>query len=452
MILKEWVNQNKNCKRNPAVNKTAAGFSYFYNYVIFLLIIFDIIHRERFGFVLMPGEGGQLMKMFHTGDWHMGKIVNQVYMTQDQVFALEKLIAMLESEKPDVLIIAGDIYDRAVPPVEAVELLDKVLNKILLELKIPVLMIAGNHDSPDRLSFGSRIFQARGLHIAGRFSKDVMKVTLEDLHGPVHFYLLPYASPALVREVLQKDEIHDHDTAMEAILDHIRESWSPEERNVLVTHGFIRGFQDPELSESEKSLSYTLAVGGADYVNVNRFKDFTYTALGHLHGPQNAGAGNVCYAGSLLKYSFSEVNQKKGITVVNIDADGSVEVEQKPLPTLRDLRCIKGQLKDLLDPSVYQDTKVEDYLHITLTDEGELLEPMGKLRTVYPNVLALEFDNSRDKKGEGKTSAGEGYKQKSKLELFHDFYLDITGKDFTEEKESIVAEAIQEVECAERRA
>ncbi len=383
------------------------------------------------------------MKIFHTGDWHLGKIINQVYMTQDQEYVLDQLITLMESEKPDVLLIAGDIYDRAVPPVEAVELLDQTLSNILLELEIPVLLISGNHDSPDRLGFGSKILQARGLHIAGRFSKDIQRVTLEDEYGPVNFYLLPYAPPAVVKEVFQRDDIHDHDTAMQAIIDNIQNNWKPDQRNVLVTHGFVRGLEDLELSESEKS------VGGADYVDVQRFRDFTYTALGHLHGPQTAGSKNVCYAGSLLKYSFSEVNQKKAVTVVNIGAEGCVEYEYKHLSPLRDVRRIKGQLKALLDPSVYQDTNVRDYLQVILTDEGELLEPMAKLRAIYPNVLALEFEISKQNSGEEKTSAGEGYKQKTKLELFRDFYGDITGKDFTEEKEAIVAEVIKEAEAEE---
>lgn len=393
------------------------------------------------------------MKILHTGDWHIGKIVNQVYMTADQEYVLQNLIALLESERPDVLMIAGDIYDRAVPPVEAVELLDKTLSKILLELEIPVLLISGNHDSPDRLGFGSQILQARGLHIAGRFTKEVRKVTLHDEYGPVHFYLLPYASPALVKEILQREDIHDHDSAMQAIIENIQaNSWCPGERNILVTHGFVRGLEDLEQSESEKPLSYTLSVGGADYVDVRRFKDFHYTALGHLHGPQTVGSKTVCYSGSLLKYSFSEANQKKAVTLVKLGADGNVEVEHKTLPVLRDFRRIKGELEALLDPAVYENTNVEDYLHVTLTDQGELLEPMAKLRSFYPNVLTLEFERMNITEGEGKTSAGEGYKQKSKLELFRDFYLNITGREFTTEKEIVIAEAIKEAEAEERGA
>lgn len=391
------------------------------------------------------------MKIFHTADWHIGKIVNQVHMTEDQHYALHNLIELMAAEKPDALIIAGDIYDRGIPPVEAVELLDKVLSTILLELEIPVLLISGNHDSPDRLGFGSNILTAKGLYIAGRYQAESRKVTLMDKHGPVNFYLVPYAQPALIRDILGQDDICDHNTALKAIVEKIKQEWIPTERNVLVYHGFVRGIAEPELCESEKPLSLT-SVGGADYVNAAHFEGFTYTALGHLHGPQSCGNERVRYPGSLLKYSFSEVCQHKSVTVVNIEADGAVKTEYKPIEPCRDMRKIKGQLQALLNPSVYQDTNVEDYLHVTLTDEGELLEPMAKLRQVYPNVLALEFEAKDRQSGENKTSAGEGYKQKSKLELFRDFYCDLTGREFTPAKERLVAKVITEVEDRERGA
>lgn len=390
------------------------------------------------------------MKIMHTGDWHIGKIVNQRHMTTDQEYILEALVKLMESEKPDVLVVTGDIYDRAVPPVEAVELLDKVLSKILLDLNIPIVMIAGNHDSPDRLGFGSELLRDKGLYIAGRFTKDIRKVILNDEYGPVNFYLIPYAPPAVVREVLSCSGVCDHDTAMQFIIAAIRENWNPEERNIIVTHGFVRGIEELEMSESEKPLSVSLAVGGADYVDIKHFDGFTYTALGHLHGPQQAGCPRVRYAGSLLKYSFSEAKQQKSATLAQIGKDGEVIVECKTFLPLRDMWRIKGTLKDLLDPRVYQDTNVEDYLHVTLTDEGELIEPMSKLRTVYPNVLSLDIEVKERQVGESKTAAGQGYKHKSKLELFGDFYADMTGQEFSEEKAAIVAKTIGMVETEDR--
>lgn len=390
------------------------------------------------------------MKIMHTGDWHIGKIVNQRHMTPDQEYILEALVKLLELEKPDVLVVAGDIYDRAVPPVEAVELLDKVLSKILLVLKIPILMIAGNHDSPDRLGFGNQLLQDKGLYIGGRFTKDIPKVILKDDYGPVNFYLIPYASPAVVRDVLACNEVCDHDTAMQAIVARIRAHWNCEERNIIVTHGFVRGTAELEMSESEKPLSVTLAVGGTDYVDIKHFEGFTYTALGHLHGPQQAGSPRVRYAGSLLKYSFSEAKQQKSATVVHIGKEGELNLECRTLLPLRDMRSIKGRLKDLLAPEVYQGANVEDYLHVTLTDEGQLIEPMSKLRMVYPNVLSLDMEMKERQVGESKTAASQGYKHKSKLALFGDFYQDMTGQDFSEDKAAIVAKTIGAVETEDR--
>lgn len=390
------------------------------------------------------------MKIMHTGDWHIGKIVNQRHMTIDQEYILGELVKILEEEKPDVLVVAGDIYDRAIPPVEAVELLDKVLSDILLKLAIPVIMIAGNHDSPDRLGFGSQLLRKRGLYIAGPFTKDIQKVVLSDEHGPVTFYLIPYAPPAVVREVLGGSSIHDHDTAMKAIVGKIHEGWDEKERNVIVTHGFVRGTEELELSESEKPLSVTLAIGGTEFVDVKHFDGFTYTALGHLHGPQQAGDVRVRYAGSLLKYSFSETKQEKSVTLAQIGKNGELAIDCKTLRPLRNMRRIKGTLKELLEPKAYEAVSVEDYLHVTLTDEGELIEPMGKLRTVYPNVLSLDIEIKERQTGESKTSAGEGYKNKSKLDLFSDFYKDMTGQEFSEEKALLAARFISIEETEER--
>ena len=386
------------------------------------------------------------MKILHTADWHIGKIVNQTQLTADQAYVLNSLIQLIAVEKPDVVVVAGDIYDRAIPPVEAVDLLDHVLSEILLTLHVPVLMIAGNHDSPDRLGFGSQLLESQGLHIAGRFRKDFTKVVLNDKYGPVNFYLIPYAAPAIVQDVLNCDEVRNHDTAMQAIIKVIQQSWDRSARNVLVTHGFIRGIEELEYSQSEKSLTSVESLGGAEYVNINHFKEFTYTALGHLHGPQTAGSNRVRYAGSLLKYSFSEVNQHKSVSLVEIGPNGEFAVECKALAPRHDMRKIKGELQALLDPLVYGGSSIDDYLHVTLTDHGELIEPMSRLKAVYPNILSLDYEVRERCTGEDKTSAGEGYKNKSKLELFKNFYSDITGQNFDAHQAKIVAEVINAAE------
>lgn len=386
------------------------------------------------------------MKILHTGDWHIGKIVNQEKMIEDQEYILQQIIEIIKSEKPDVMVIAGDIYDRSVPPVEAVELLNKVFNTILLELKVPIIAIAGNHDSADRLEFGNALFTQKGLYIEGTFKKIQKKVVIKDEFGPVNFYLIPFAETAVMREMLGNEEIHSLDDAFNIITNNIKINMNPKERSVIVAHGYIRGEEELETSDSERPLS----IGGTDYINANYFKDFNYTALGHLHGHQRVKNDKIRYCGSILKYSFSEVKHKKSVTLVNLDGDGNLEIEDKMLIPIRDMRIIKGNLSALLDPEVYKSVNCDDYIKAILTDDGELIEPMSKLKAVYKNVLELERENKNKNKDEVKTSASEGYKHKSKIELFKAFYTGITGKEFTKEKSDIIIGVIEKVEKQER--
>lgn len=382
-----------------------------------------------------------ILKIIHTGDWHIGKMIFQVHLTEDQRYILKQFVQVVKDEKPDLIIIAGDLYDRSIPPVEAVELLDDVFYEIVGNLNVPILAISGNHDSADRVGFGGRLLNSSSLYIEGRLKKDIKPIVLKDDFGPVNFYLVPYADPAVVRNVYEDDEIHTHDDAMKAIINGITNNINKHERNVLITHGFIVGTEKPEISDSERPMS----IGGTDAVNVNYFNDFNYTALGHLHGPQKVGSNKVRYSGSLLKYSFSEVRQKKSVTIVNMDEKGNVEIRLQELTAIRDMREIKGKLNDLLVNEVYKDTNTEDYMNVRLTDDGELIEPMSKLRTVYPNVLSLTREQQNSNLN-SKSSAAQDYKSKSKLELFKEFYTDITGREFNEDKASIVEDAIKKVE------
>lgn len=386
------------------------------------------------------------MKIMHTGDWHIGKVVNEFHMTEDQEFVLGEITNIIKEEKPDVLVIAGDLYDRSVAPVEAVELLDKMISKILIDLHTPVIAIAGNHDSPQRLSFGSEIFKRKGLYIGGTFKKDVEKVVLKDEYGPVNFYLVPYADPAVVRDTLKDESIKNHDDAMKAIIEEVNKKIDLNERNVLVTHGFVRGGSELELSDSERPLS----IGGTDCVDVNYFKEFNYTALGHLHGPQKVECPQIRYSGSIMKYSFSEARQKKSVTIVNMDEHGHVDIELKYLHPKRDMRVIKGKIDDLLKPEVYTCADTEDYISAILTDEGEIMDPVSKLRAVYPNIMLITRESKMNKNEKAVTSAGRGFEKKSELELFKDFYENITGREFTEQKSQILSEIIEQTEKSER--
>lgn len=396
------------------------------------------------------------MKIIHTGDWHIGKIVNEFSMIEDQEYILDQLVKIIEEEEPEALVIAGDLYDRSIPPVEAVELLDRIFSKILLEFKTPILAIAGNHDSSERLSFANRILNKNGLHIAGVFDKEVKKVTLQDQYGPVNFYLLPYADPRQIRHVLEDDEISTHDDAMKKIIEKIKENMNKNEKNVMIAHGYVTFLNEKtsehieeddhsraglEISDSERLLS----IGGTDLISGKYFDCFNYTALGHLHGPQKVGSDKMRYSGSLLKYSFSETNHKKGLTIVEIDEKGQVAIELRELIPKRDMRVLKGPLDELISPAVYQNSNIEDYVYAILTDEGELVDPISKLRAVYPNIMGLNREDMNLGE-ESRTSAASGYQSKSKLKLFEEFYKSISGKELTEEKLDIVKEVIEEVE------
>lgn len=363
-------------------------------------------------------------------------------MTSDQEYILEQFIEMVRQENPDAVVIAGDIYDRSVAPVEAVELLDKVFTKIVVDLKTPVLAVAGNHDSPERLGFACQILRSKGLHIEGIFKKEPSKVAISDEYGPVNFYLLPYADPAFVRDAYQDGNIRSHDDAFKAVMERISGRIKSEERNVLITHGFVRGIEDMEHSDSERPLS----IGGTEYIDVAHFKGFHYTALGHLHGPQKVGSEKVRYSGSLMKYSFSEVKQKKGITIVNMDGEGNVTTELREFAPVRDMREIKGELNKLLDPTVYKGTNMDDYINVILTDEGELIDPIGKLRAVYKNIMQITRENRQNEGNRIKTEYGSDYRNKSKVELFKDFYKHITDVELGEDKLGIIEETIAEIE------
>ncbi|MBE6066025.1 exonuclease SbcCD subunit D [Clostridium cochlearium] len=387
------------------------------------------------------------MKLIHTGDWHIGKIVNEFSMIEDQKIVLKQLINIIEEEKPNALIIAGDLYDRSIPPVEAVELLDEVFSKILLELKVPILAIAGNHDSPERVGFGSRIFTENGLHIAGSFDKEkkkIKKVVLKSDNEKFNFYLLPYCDPKEIKHVFRDDKISNNDDAMRVLIDNIKMDLNKDEKNILITHAyanFIKNNEELELSESERPLS----IGGTDLVNAEYFSGFTYTALGHLHKPQKVRDNKIRYSGSLLKYSFSEVNHKKGATIVNIDKNGEIDIDFREFNPKRDMRIIKGPLEQLISPEVYKDTNTEDYIYAILTDKGELVDPIAKLRAVYPNVMGLSREEEV-KREDSKTSAGQGYKNKTKLELFKEFYNSMTGKELEKESLKIITNVIEKIE------
>lgn len=391
------------------------------------------------------------MKIVHTGDWHIGKVVNEFSMIEDQRFYLDRIIDLLKEEKADVFIIAGDIYDRSVPPAEAVELLDNILNKIILELNIPVLAISGNHDSPERLSFGNKLLVDKKLYIEGLFNKEIKKVTLKDKYGNVNFYLLPYVDPAKIRLAFGNDEVKTHDDGMNFLMNNLKSQIKEGERNVLITHGYITNYSEGvdesylEVSDSERPLS----MGGTELVDVKNFDLFNYVALGHLHGPQKVGSDKVRYSGSLLKYSVSEWKQNKSVSIIELNGDGEVKVQLKELPVLRDLRVIRGPLEELLKRENHHGTNLEDYVFVELTDEGEILDAISKIRAVFPNVMGLKMVNLVNGNLDSKTSASGNFREKSMEELFNEFYMNLKGKPMDEDRLKEVFTLLEEVERGE---
>lgn len=388
------------------------------------------------------------MKIFHTGDWHIGKLVNGFYMTEDQRFVIEQLYEKIKIDKPDVVLIAGDLYDRSVPPVQAIELLNSVFDKIIRELKTPIIALAGNHDSNERLNFGSELLKESGLYISGNLNRDIEKITLTDEYGPVNFYPIPYADPPIVRDLFEDDKIKTHNDAINKIVESIKINLNKNERNVAIAHGYVtynREGNDElillEESDSEKPLS----IGGTDLINSSCFSDFNYTALGHLHGPQKVGSDKIRYSGSLLKYSFSEIKQKKGITIVDIDSEGNVEIDFFQFKPLRDFRVITGDLEELLKEDVANLENKEDYIKAILKDKGELLDPMAKLRSVYPNVMELVRED-RLKSSSNNKVAASNINTKSKFDLFKNFYEDITGEECSLEEIEVIKKVISKAE------
>jgi exonuclease SbcD len=376
------------------------------------------------------------MKLFHTADWHLGKLVQGVSMTDEQRFVLQQFTTAIAEEKPDAVIIAGDLYDRAVPPTDAVNLLDEVLETIVLKLKTPVIAVSGNHDSPGRLNFGSRMMKSNGLYITGQLKKDMEPIVIQDEFGEVHFHLVPYADPSQVRHVLEDEEIRTHDDAMKKMVAQIESSMDSSKRHVLVGHAFVtpHGEEEENTSDSERPL----AIGGAEYVSASHFKNFHYTALGHLHQAHYVLNETVRYSGSPLKYSISEEHHQKGFHIVQMDELGNVSVEKRLLTPNRDIRTVEGKMEDILLQEMNH-----DYVFVKLLDETPILFPMEKIRSVYPNAMHVERKILSVTKDNEESTVGSRRKMDD-LALFNAFYEEVKGVQVSEETENIFKEVLQE--------
>ncbi|OPX86501.1 MAG: Nuclease SbcCD subunit D [Pelotomaculum sp. PtaB.Bin104] len=364
------------------------------------------------------------MRIIHTSDWHLGRIFHGVHLTEDQAYILDQFVRLAGDEKPDVVLIAGDIYDRSVPPTEAVRLLDEVLSRLLLDDGVPVILIAGNHDSPERLAFGTRLLARQGLHIAGQPGQDLSPVILSDTSGPVYFCPIPYAEPAVVREKLTAPEAADHNLAMRCLVRQVAALIPAGARAVALAHAFVAGGEE---SDSERPLS----IGGSGMVEASCFEPFHYVALGHLHQPQSVGGNHIHYAGSLLKYSFAEAGRRKSVTLVEMDGTGKLSLETISLTPRRELRCLEGRIDELLARPQSGENK-DDYLMVTLTDQGAILDAIGKLREVYPNVLHIERPHLLT--GGELRGPSADHRRLGELDLFSSFFEQVTGTPLSEEQ------------------
>lgn len=374
------------------------------------------------------------MKFLHLADLHLGKRVNGFSMLEDQAHILRQILAILDDEQPDGVLIAGDVYDKSVPSVEAVGLLDGFLTELRAR-GVPVLLISGNHDSPERLAFGGRVMDSCGIHISPVYDGALAPVTLHDEFGPVHVWLLPFVKPAHVRRWFPDADIESYTDAVAEAVAHMDIDTAA--RNVLVTHQFVTG--------GACSGSEELSVGGTDNVDSGVFAPFDYVALGHLHGAQHIGRETIRYAGSPLKYSFSEARQHKSVTVVTLGEKGDVQVRTVALTPLRELREIRGSYDELTARSFYEHTTYRsDYLHLILTDEQDVFDAMSRLRTIYPYLMTLDYDNARTRAAGGMSVPAET-ERRTPLELFEALYQRQNHQPMSEVQRAYIAQLMEQI-------
>ena len=362
------------------------------------------------------------MKLIHLSDLHLGKKVNEFSMIDDQKYILWEILRIIEQEKPDGVIIAGDVYDKAIPPAEAVALLDEFLVR-LAGMKQDVYMISGNHDSAERIAFGGRLMELSGIHLSPVFSGEMTPCVRKDGEGEVRIWMLPFVKPVDVRRAYPEEEIPDYTAAVRAVIRHMEIDTAV--RNVLVCHQFVTG--------AARSESEDVSVGGMDNVDASVFDDFDYVALGHIHGPQHIGRETVRYCGTPLKYSFSEKDHRKSVTVVTLEKKGETQVRTIPLTPLHEMREIRGTYDELTLLKNYQGTAVDDYLHVILEDEEDVPDALTRLRTIYPNIMKVDYDNQRTRNS-AEVGAAEEMERKSELELFDEFFTAQNGQALSEEQ------------------
>lgn len=370
------------------------------------------------------------MKFIHLSDLHLGKKLYEYSMIRDQEYILDQILGIIDSSGAEGVLIAGDIYDKTVPSAEAVMLFDRFLTG-LSERNLPVFIISGNHDSRERLAFGSEIMSRSGIHLSPVFSGEIRPVTLRDEYGPLNVWMMPFLRPADVRHFFPEEEIGSYNDAIRTVTG----SMKPDEkqRNLMVAHQFVTG--------AYRSDSEDITVGGLDNVDGSLFAPFDYTALGHIHSPQKITGAEARYCGSPLKYSFSEAGQQKSVLLVDMREKGDLEIREIPLKPLREMREIRGSYDELTSRKNYENTDTEAYIHVTLTDDGDIHDAVGRLRTIYPNIMLLDYAGRRI--GTGREAEDFRPEEKSGIDYFAELFEIQNGRQPDEEERQIIAEAFE---------
>lgn len=381
------------------------------------------------------------MKLLHTADLHIGKRVNEFSMLEDQAHILTQILLIAEEEKADAVVIAGDVYDKAVPPLEAVQLFDWFLTE-LNQRAIPVCVVTGNHDSTERVSFASRILEDRGVYVTPVYNGTVKPVELTDAYGKVKIWMLPFLKPAYVKRAFPEEELSTYQQAVKFAVDQL--PMDPSERNILAAHQFVAGAIPGGSEDFLGAEGIDLQVGGIDLIDSSIFAAFDYTALGHIHRASSAGSPFVRYSGTPLKYSFSEEKHKKSVTLAEFSEKGNVSCRQIPLFPRRELRTVCGSYDELTKKANYEGSKLDDYIRIILTDENDIPDAIGKLRSIYPNIMRLDYDNRRTRSRQTVDGLPRE-NQKSPLEHLEDFYILQNNQPMSEEQKAFAGEVIRSI-------
>lgn len=373
------------------------------------------------------------MRFIHLSDLHLGKRVNEFSMIEDQKYILNQVLETIDEVKPDGVMIAGDIYDKSMPSEEAVRLLNDFISE-LAKKDTKTFIISGNHDSSERLAFASELISNSGIYISPVYNGEISKYTLNDECGEVDIYLLPFIKPSHVRRYYPDVKIESYTDALKCVIDNLE--LDKTKRNVMIAHQFVTG--------ANRSESEDISVGGSDNVDVHVFDDFDYVALGHIHGAQKMTRETVRYCGTPLKYSFSEVNHHKSMTIVDMYEKGKIEISTIAFKALRDMRVIKGTYNEIVHRANYEKTNTDDYVQIVLTDEEDIVDAISRLRVIYPNIMQLKYDNKRTREN-AEVGSVDNVESKSPLELFNELYVKQNNQDMSDEQISFVSKLIEEI-------